>query len=279
MADFHFFFIDRDTWNAWLGNTAGNTLRITVTSTTAMRNITTYCADQGTPHTFDSQSTVIITFTPVPPAPTGACCFDGSPCNEATQADCTAATGTYQGDGTSCTPSPCPPIGSCCVSPGACTIETEAGCLALSGAWNEGGNCAADCNNNEYPDECDLTLPLLASLDCNENGVPDECDIRFGTSQDCNRNGFPDECDIASGVSADDNNNGIPDECETGTQAQAGGGSDEAWAAFHEWCCQQSWGPPAEHSCSCQFQHYVDRLNELGLPLVNPAAETVEPAD
>jgi hypothetical protein len=32
---------------------------------------------------------------------------------------------------------------------------------------------------------------------------------------DCNNNQFPDSCDIASGQSADDNHNGTPDECET----------------------------------------------------------------
>jgi hypothetical protein len=52
-----------------------------------------------------------------------------------------------------------------------------------------------DCNGNNYPDECDLTLPLLGSLDCNENGLPDECDIAYETSLHENENGIPDECE------------------------------------------------------------------------------------
>ena len=37
----------------------------------------------------------------------------------------------------------------------------------------------------------------------------------FGIGGDCNDNGFPDACDIAEGTSLDADENGIPDECET----------------------------------------------------------------
>jgi hypothetical protein len=65
---------------------------------------------------------------------------------------------------------------------------------------------AADCNNNQIPDECDL--------DCGEPGG--ECDVPgCGGSPDCNGNDLPDECDVApGGESSDTNGNGIPDECE-----------------------------------------------------------------
>jgi hypothetical protein len=78
---------------------------------------------------------------------------------------------------------------------------------------------SADCNTNDFPDECEP--------DCNLNGFPDDCDITGGFSQDCdasgvpdeceadcNTNGFHDSCDIAGGTSDDCNGDGIPDECD-----------------------------------------------------------------
>ncbi len=56
----------------------------------------------------------------------GACCATNGSCTVTTQALCT---GTYQGDGTTCTPNPCPqPQGACCAANGSCTITTQALC-------------------------------------------------------------------------------------------------------------------------------------------------------
>lgn len=47
-----------------------------------------------------------------PPSPIGACCFTVGICVEATQVDCAAAGGLYQGDGVVCVPGLCPaPVG------------------------------------------------------------------------------------------------------------------------------------------------------------------------
>jgi hypothetical protein len=48
--------------------------------------------------------------TPPPPSPAGACCFADGSCQIETAADCVAAGGTYQGDGTDCDPNPCPAV-------------------------------------------------------------------------------------------------------------------------------------------------------------------------
>ncbi|MBD3402610.1 hypothetical protein GF420_06920 [candidate division GN15 bacterium] len=45
--------------------------------------------------------------------PVGACCNAAGGCEVLTEAECAAAGGTYQGDGTNCTPNPCPQ--PCCV--------------------------------------------------------------------------------------------------------------------------------------------------------------------
>jgi len=65
---------------------------------------------------------------------------------------------------------------------------------------------AADCNDNDTPDICDLQSGT--SFDSNSNGIPDECD------PDCNTNGTPDDLDIVGGTSTDLNLNEVPDECD-----------------------------------------------------------------
>ena len=57
---------------------------------------------------------------------TGACCV-GIVCSVGTQAACT---GTYQGNGTTCSPDPCaPPVtGACCATIGSCSVTTQAAC-------------------------------------------------------------------------------------------------------------------------------------------------------
>ncbi len=67
--------------------------------------------------------------------------------------------------------------------------------------------CEADCNVNDFPDDCEVALGR--ALDCNKNGVPDECD------PDCNGNNAPDDCDVTTGFSEDCDEDGLPDECLT----------------------------------------------------------------
>jgi hypothetical protein len=77
---------------------------------------------------------------------------------------------------------------------------------------NIGPDASPDCNDNNVPDETDITVGT--SEDCNSNAVPDECDIESGQSWDCNGNDVPDSCDLAFGDSSDCNTNGIPDGCD-----------------------------------------------------------------
>ena len=67
---------------------------------------------------------------------------------------------------------------------------------------------STDCNENGIPDECE------GFKDCNDNGVPDFCEVDLRPDTDCDGNGIPDECDIAEGRLLDKNGNGYPDECE-----------------------------------------------------------------
>jgi hypothetical protein len=65
---------------------------------------------------------------------------------------------------------------------------------------------AADCNDNDLPDVCEIDHDSTApggpfyclencAPDCNGNGIPDSCDIIADTSQDCDGNNVPDECE------------------------------------------------------------------------------------
>ena len=63
--------------------------------------------------------------------PTGACCV-GATCTVLTSVQCAAQSGTYQGDGTTCSPNPC--VGACCVG-ATCTLQLEADCLTLTGTF------------------------------------------------------------------------------------------------------------------------------------------------
>ena len=50
-----------------------------------------------------------------------------------------------------------------------------------------------------------MSVPALLTVefeDCNENDLPDEQDLTGGTSQDCNANGVPDECELGRELTA-----------------------------------------------------------------------------
>lgn len=68
--------------------------------------------------------------------PQGACCLPGGGCVQTFAANCTAAGGSYQGDGTTCFPNPCPqPTGACCFLDGSCLQLTSGDCTAQGGTW------------------------------------------------------------------------------------------------------------------------------------------------
>jgi hypothetical protein len=84
-------------------------------------------------------------------APQGACCATNGSCAVTTQALCT---GTYQGDGTTCTPNPCPPAGcagdmNCNGSITFADIDLFVEALGGESAWTH--TCPwinADCNGD-----------------------------------------------------------------------------------------------------------------------------------
>jgi len=73
------------------------------------------------------------------PIVTGACCQAGGACTVICEGQCS---GTYRGDGTTCTPNFCPgAVGACCVT-GGCLNRTQASCASSNGTYKgPGTNC------------------------------------------------------------------------------------------------------------------------------------------
>ena len=90
---------------------------------------------------------------------TGSCCLSDNTCQELTPTQCSAAGGSYHGDGTVCTPNPCVvPTGACCLTDGSCDALTAAQCVAASGTY-QGDN--SSCS----PNPCSIVLtPYLDAL-------------------------------------------------------------------------------------------------------------------
>lgn len=66
------------------------------------------------------------TYEPLDCTTAGACCLSEGACAYKNETDCTAAGGTFQGIGTSCTPNPCPqPPGACCDPERVCTDDVQ----------------------------------------------------------------------------------------------------------------------------------------------------------
>lgn len=81
-----------------------------------------------------------LTVTYTPPVPVGACCFANGTCTVLTSANCSSQSGTYQGNGTSCSPNPCPqPTGACCFNNGTCSQLSQTACTNASGAFQGSG--------------------------------------------------------------------------------------------------------------------------------------------
>jgi len=84
----------------------------------------------------------------------GACCQTDGTCDLTNMADCTAAGGSFNGIGTSCTPDPCSPpdpTGACCATDGSCSVETAGDCAGAGGTYQgddmpcDAGTCTAPC--------------------------------------------------------------------------------------------------------------------------------------
>ncbi|MDP3984197.1 MAG: multicopper oxidase domain-containing protein, partial [Acidimicrobiia bacterium] len=94
-----------------------------------------------------------VTFIPPPPDPTGACCFANGTCDTLTEAQCLAASGTYQGDDTACQPDLCPLVLEAFVD----SLLIPAVATPVSGTV--GGVATYDMTITEYKQKLHRDLP------------------------------------------------------------------------------------------------------------------------
>jgi hypothetical protein len=118
-------------------------------------------------------------------------------------------------------------------------------------------------------------------LDCNTNGIPDECDIASCESDpacdDCNSNGIPDECESQQAQGGGGGGESSAMSGSEGTTGETPAPQDAAWAEFYDWCLTQDWGPGAAIPTDQQFANMAAKLQELGLPLIDPKLAAMTP--
>ncbi len=145
-----------------------------------------FIGDEKTPRSskrFDSKDNPNASVRPVlvvnysPPASSGACCQTNGICEVLSMIDCTSQSGSYHGDGTSCTPNPCPqPTGACCYGDLSCQITTAADCSTSGVYQGDGTPCK--------PDPCEpITGACCFSDGSCEQQAADDCDALGGTYQ------------------------------------------------------------------------------------------------
>jgi hypothetical protein len=269
------------------------------------------CNGNGTPDDFDisSQTSGDVNGNGVPDECEIDCNSNGTPDDwdiaQATSADCNTNGSPDEceqdcnsnGVPDDCDVDPTDPDGDTFVSPDCNANGNPDECdIALPPGFG-----SLDCNTNGTPDECDIASCESdpACDDCNANGIPDGCDIAAQISEDTNSNGIPDECEgqQAQGgdgevLSEDTGESPVPQESTGGTPApqESTGGGDEttggtpmlpdddaAWDAFWEWSCDITQGANPSLAADQKFAAMVAKLQELGLPLINPAIAALSP--
>ncbi len=128
-------------------------------ATASARDITITNADG-----LGASGTGVARFTITTSTATGACC-NGSTCTTQTAAACASASGTYQGNTTTCSPSPCAaPTGACC-SGSTCSITTQAACTGPTTRFvgagigcNPTGNFTTPCCQADFSQSAGVTI-------------------------------------------------------------------------------------------------------------------------
>ena len=154
----------------WLDNPGGNYGWLLLSNETTNRTAARF--NSRTNPTTATRPVLSVTFTP--PAGTGACCFTDGTCQVLSPTDCANQSGSYRGDGSTCTPNPCPqPTGACCLSSGSCIVATDPNCVSQGGVY-QGDAVPCDPNLCTIPTGAccfnDGTCQVLSAADCGAAG-------------------------------------------------------------------------------------------------------------
>lgn len=124
-----------------------------------------------------------------PPDPTGACCLLDGSCVQATEHDCLAQGGSYNGDGSNCGGVNCPqPVGSCCLTDGSCVQVTEDECSAQGGTYGGDGSLCQDASCPQPNGACclvDGTCIEVTEEDCLAAGGSYNGDFSLCSGANC----------------------------------------------------------------------------------------------
>jgi len=99
----------------------------------------------------------------------GGCCLPEGECVRTTAADCTNHSGSYQGDGTSCTA-----LSACCLSDGSCALLAPACCEFVNGepsTWST--TCLGDPDGNGIDEACEPCPQAAHFIPYPPDGVTD----------------------------------------------------------------------------------------------------------
>jgi sugar lactone lactonase YvrE len=92
----------------------------------------------------------------------GACCFADETCADLLPADCTAASGLFQGAGNLCAGVSCEnPTGACCQDDGTCTVGLQTDCIGTGGSFQ---GAATTCGGVVCPQPGACCLPDASCL-------------------------------------------------------------------------------------------------------------------
>ena len=147
----------------WLNTPSTNFGWILVGDETGAKSTKRFASRENTDVTL--RPALQVTYTP--PAVSGACCLPNLTCAVLTPSQCSAQSGVYQGDATTCSPNPCVvATGSCCFTNGTCADLTAAQCASQSGAYGgDGSSCS--------PGLCPVVLtPYVDALPIPATAVP-----------------------------------------------------------------------------------------------------------
>jgi spore coat protein A len=161
---------------SWVNTPATNFGWILIGNETTTQTAKRFNSRQN--NTANQRPVLTVDFTP--PATTGACCFTDGSCLILSQTDCTNQSGTYQGNGTSCTPNPCPqPTGACCFSDGTCQVLEADDCASQNGVFQ--GNMTS-CTPNPCLGACCFNDGTCQELNIDDCAAMSDTYQGFGTA-------------------------------------------------------------------------------------------------
>jgi hypothetical protein len=179
----------------------------------------------------------------------GACCLPNGTCEPMTVTTCSAAGGSFQGDGTQCGSVTCPqPVGACCFSNNNCLSFTSADCGLAGGVWLGAGS---QCSGGS----CPQGACCLPNGNCLASVTSQDCTAAGGVFQGPNVTCAAANCPQPTGACCLSNGN-----CLNLTAANCAAIGSATWAGMGTTCAGGACNPQACYP-NCDQSTAVPFLN------------------